>query len=83
MLAERKISSVSVLMLGSHVAGVVSEADLLAAQEKRERAAQTAAGSGFHLTHRHDAHQGLTAEQLMSSRPSPSIRRPRCPLRPG
>jgi len=54
-------------MLGRHVAGVVSEADLLAAQQKRERAAEAAAGGGLHLTHRHDAHQGLTAKELMTS----------------
>ena len=67
LLAKHKINSVPVLMLGRHVAGVVSEADLLIAQQKRERAAQAAAGGGLHLTHRHDAHQGLTAEALMSS----------------
>jgi CBS domain-containing protein len=67
LLAKHKINSVPVLMLGRHVAGVVSEADLLIAQQKRERAAQAAAGGGLHLTHRHDAHQGLTAEGLMSS----------------
>jgi CBS domain-containing protein len=67
LLAKHKISAVPVLMLGRHVAGVVSEADLLAAQQKRERAAHAAAGGGLHLTHRHDAHQGLIAEQLMTS----------------
>lgn len=67
LLAKHKISAVPVLVLGRHVAGVVSEADLLAAQQKRERAAEAAAGGGLHLTHRHDAHQGLTAEQLMTS----------------
>ena len=67
LLAKHKINSVPVLMLGRHVAGVVSEADLLIAQQKRERAAQAAAGGGLHLTRRHDAHQGLTAEALMTS----------------
>jgi len=67
LLAKHKISAVPVLMLGRHVAGVVSEADLLAAQQKRERAAQVATGGGLHFAHRHDAHQGLTAEQLMTS----------------
>lgn len=67
LLAKHKINSVPVLMLGRHVAGVVSEADLLIAQQKRERAAQAAAGGGLHLTHRHDAHQGLRAEELMTS----------------
>jgi CBS domain-containing protein len=67
ILAKHKISAVPVLMLGRHVAGVVSEADLLDAQQKRERAAHAAIEGGLHLTHRHDAHQGLTAEQLMTS----------------
>jgi CBS domain-containing protein len=67
LLAKHKISSVPVLMLGRHVAGVVSSADLLAAQEKRERAGHRATEGGLHLSHRHDAHQGLTAEQLMTS----------------
>ena len=67
LLAKHKISAVPVLMLGRHVAGVVSEADLLAAQEKRERAAHAATAGGLHLSHRHDAHQGLIAEQLMTS----------------
>ncbi len=67
LLAKHKISAVPVLMLGRQVAGVVSEADLLAAQQKRERAAGAAAGGGLHFIHRHDAHQGLTAEQLMTS----------------
>ena len=67
LLAKHKINSVPVLMLGRRVAGVVSEADLLIAQQKRERAAHAAAGGGLHLTHRHDAHQGLTAAELMTS----------------
>ena len=67
LLARHKINSVPVLMLGRHVAGVVSEADLLVAQQKRERAAQAVTGGGLHLTHRHDAHQGLTAAELMTS----------------
>jgi CBS domain-containing protein len=67
VLAKHKISAVPVLMLGRHVAGVVSEADLLAAQQKRERAVQAATGGGLHFAHRHDVHQGLTAEQLMTS----------------
>ena len=67
LLAKHKISAVPVLVLGRHVGGVVSEADLVAAQQNRERAAHAATGGGLHLTHRHDAHQGLTAEQLMTS----------------
>ncbi len=67
LLAQHHISAVPVLVLGRHVAGVVSEADLLGAQERRLREAQLQ--SGGHL-HRHaDAkkHWGLTAGELMTS----------------
>ncbi len=67
LLGKHKISAVPVLMLGRHVSGVVSEADLLDAQQKRERAAHAATEGGLHLSHRHDAHHGLTAEELMTS----------------
>ncbi|MGP7996014.1 MAG: CBS domain-containing protein [Streptosporangiaceae bacterium] len=67
LLAEHRVSSVPVLILGRHVAGLVSEADLLRAQEKRERAAHAGTAAGLHLTHRHDEHSGLTAEELMTS----------------
>ena len=40
LLAQHQISAVPVLVLGRHVAGVVSEADLLNAQERRLREAQ-------------------------------------------
>ena len=40
LMAEHKISAVPVLTLGRHVAGVVSEADLLRVLEKHARAAQ-------------------------------------------
>jgi CBS domain-containing protein len=69
LLATHKISSVPVLILGRHVVGVVSEADLLAAREERERAARGATRGGLHLPHGHGAHQRLTAEQLMTSPP--------------
>jgi CBS domain-containing protein len=67
LLAEHKIGLVPVLILGRHVTGVVSEADLLAAQDTRERAAQVAAGDGLHFPHRDGRHSGLTAEELMTS----------------
>ncbi|HTT53786.1 MAG TPA: CBS domain-containing protein [Streptosporangiaceae bacterium] len=67
LLAEHRISAVPVLILGRHVAGLVSEADLLSAQQKREQAAHAGTAAGLHLTHRHDAHHGLTAEELMTS----------------
>jgi len=41
LLAQHKISAVPVLTMGRHVAGVVSEADLLAAQDQDARQART------------------------------------------
>jgi CBS domain-containing protein len=67
LLTKNKISSVPVLILGRHVAGVVSEADLLAVQGSRDRAARLAAGGGLHLPRRHATHPGLTAAELMTS----------------
>jgi CBS domain-containing protein len=70
LLAGHGIGSVPVLILGRHVAGVVSDADLLAAQDERERAAHpdgAARPHRPHLPHRHDHHLGLVAEELMTS----------------
>ncbi len=69
LLAQHRIGSVPVLILGRHVAGVVSEADLLAAQDERERGARTGGGGPHrpHLPHLHDRHPGLVAEELMTS----------------
>ena len=68
LLAEHKISSVPVLILGRQVAGVVSEADLLSVQDKRERAARAGTGGGpLHWRGGHDKHWGLTASELMTS----------------
>jgi CBS domain-containing protein len=52
--------------------GRASSADVARALDAVEehngnRPAQAAAGGGLHLTHRHDAHQGLTAGELMTS----------------
>ena len=54
LLAQHQISAVPVLVLGRHVAGVVSEADLLSAQERRLREAQLESGGHFrrHATSR-------------------------------
>jgi CBS domain-containing protein len=68
LLAKHKISAVPVLTMGRHVAGVVSEADLLAAEDQVARKART--GKADHLPWpRHQArqHPPLTAEQLMTS----------------
>ena len=67
LLAKHHISSVPVLILGRHVAGVVSEADLLAVEDKRERDARQHAEGGLHLHLTRQKHWGLTAEELMTS----------------
>jgi CBS domain-containing protein len=68
-LAEHHISSVPVLILGRHVAGLVSEADLLAVEDKRERDARAHAEGGLHRHLTRQKHWGLTAEELMTSPP--------------
>jgi len=66
LLAKHKISGVPVLTMGRHVAGVVSEADLLAAEDQDARKAR--AGKA-RPPRRHAAgqHPGRTAEELMSA----------------
>jgi len=46
LLTDHRISGVPVLTMGRHVAGVVTEADLLAAEDKQARQARAAAASG-------------------------------------
>jgi CBS domain-containing protein len=67
LLAENKISAVPVLIMGRHVAGVVSEADLLAVEDQAARRARTR-GSGPLPWRRHPGaqHLPLKAEDLMS-----------------
>jgi CBS domain-containing protein len=68
LLAEHKISAVPVLTIGRHVAGVVSEADLLAAEDQDARKART--GKVDHLPWpraQAKQHPPLSAEQLMTS----------------
>ena len=67
LLAQHQISAVPVLVLGRHVAGVVSEADLLSAQDRRLREAQLESGGHFHRHADVKKHQGLTAGELMTS----------------
>jgi len=67
LLAQHQISGMPVLVLGRHVAGVVSEADLLSAQEKRLREAQLESGGHFRRHADAKKHQGLTAAELMTS----------------
>ena len=68
LLAEHKISAVPVLIMGRHVAGVVSEADLLAAQDQAAHRARTRIPGHLPWPGRQARrHPQLTAEQLMSS----------------
>jgi CBS domain-containing protein len=61
LLAEHKISGMPVLSMDRHVAGVVSEADLLAAQSKNPAARR------WWLTSWPQRHRINTAEKLMTS----------------
>lgn len=68
LLAEHQVSAVPVLVMGRRVAGVVSEDDLLAAQDRVARRAR--AGKPGHLPwsrHEGKQHPKLTAGELMSS----------------
>jgi CBS domain-containing protein len=66
LLAEHRISAVPVLTMGRHVAGVVSEADLLALEEQHARAARGGLPGVLHRPG-HDRHAGHTAADLMTS----------------
>jgi CBS domain-containing protein len=62
LLAEHRISGMPVLTMGRHVAGVVSEGDLLAARDRNP----SAGGRRLWRISRKQ-HQGRTAEELMTS----------------
>jgi CBS domain-containing protein len=66
LLTERKISGVPVLMMGRQVAGVVSEADLLAAEDETARRARMASAIGRRWRLRKRPHVSLTAGALMT-----------------
>jgi CBS domain-containing protein len=66
-LAEHQISGMPVLILGRHVAGVVSEGDLIAAQVKRLDARRPGLGRALHHGQAQDVHPPLTAGDLMTS----------------
>jgi CBS domain-containing protein len=68
-LAERKIGGVPVLTMGQHVAGVVSEGDLLAARDKNPKAGRRWLG----WPPGRQRHHGTMAEDLMTS-PAITIR---------
>jgi CBS-domain-containing membrane protein len=67
LLTERRISGVPVLKMGRQVAGVVSEADLLAAEDETARRTRQASMLGRHRWLRKQPHVGLTADALMTS----------------
>lgn len=67
VLTERRISGVPVLKMGRQVAGVVSEADLLAAEDETARQARMAGTLGRRWRLRKQPHVSLTASALMTS----------------
>ena len=67
LLARHQISAMPVVVLGKHVAGVVSEADLISAQERRLREAMLESGGHFRRHTEARKHWGLTAGELMTS----------------
>jgi CBS domain-containing protein len=67
LMAERQVSAVPVLTMGRHGAGVVSEADLLALQDKHARQSRLEPGGLLHLHVSKKEHWGLTAGELMTS----------------
>ncbi len=69
MLAEHQISGMPVLAMGRRVVGVVSEADLLAAEDRPARQARAAAASGRHRWWERGRRQPakLVADDLMTS----------------
>ncbi|SRR5579871_168228 len=67
LLTEHRISGVPVLTMGRHVAGVVSEADLIAAEDNAARQARMDASAGRRRLLRRRPHAALTAEALMTA----------------
>ncbi len=67
LLTERRISGVPVLMMGRQVAGVVTEADLLAAEDETARQARMAGTIGRRWRLRKQPHVSLTAGTLMTA----------------
>lgn len=69
LLATHHVSGVPVLTMGCHVAGVVTEADLLAAQRKTARRVRVAARGApwWQSLPGGSRHPALTAGELMSS----------------
>jgi CBS domain-containing protein len=73
LLTEHRISGMPVLKMGREVAGVVTEADLLAAEDETKRRARMASSVGRGWLHRKQPHVSLTAGNLMTA-PAITIR---------
>ena len=69
LLSEHRISGMPVLKMGRHVVGVISEADLLAAEDKKAREARMEAEIDGHWHLRKPRRPGLTAGALMTTPP--------------
>jgi CBS domain-containing protein len=67
LLTRHRISGVPVLKMGREVVGVVSETDLLAAEDETRRQARMASSMGRRWHLRKQPHVGLTAGALMTS----------------
>jgi len=67
LLTRHRISGVPVLKMGREVAGVVSETDLLAAEDETRRQARMASSMGRRWHLRKQPHVRLTAGALMTS----------------
>jgi CBS domain-containing protein len=67
LLAQHKISGMPVLRMGRHVAGVVSESDLLAAEDKPARQARLQAQAPRRWRLRRPRRRALTAGTLMTA----------------
>ena len=66
LLTRHRISGVPVLKMGREVVGVVSEADLLAAEDEKRRQARMAGSIGRRWHLRKQRHVRLTADALMT-----------------
>ena len=67
LLTERRISGVPVLTMGRHVGGVVSEADLLAAEDEDARRSRMQAQIRGRMPWRRTRHAGLAAGSVMTA----------------
>jgi CBS domain-containing protein len=67
LLTEHRISGLPVLKMGREVAGVVTEADLLAAEDETNRRARMANSTGGRWLHRKQPNVSLTAGTLMTA----------------